>query len=515
MSVYLREMKIPPQQQLDFMCLMNLKAQLIQGTREIKIILGSHGLLSKSLRGGSVLAVGSFIENLLRFIRNIVLARLLAPEAFGIMATVISSVSVLEAITQVGLRQSTIQNRLGSEEGFLNSVWWISSLRGFGLYIIAFVASPFIAAYFNQSDSVSLLRIGFLVILLNGLISPRVHILERELRFRSWVILMQGSGIIGVMAAIVAALSLGNVWALLLGFMAEASLRVIVSFIICPIKPQLRLDKKYTIEIMQFSRRLFGLPLLMMLYAQADIFIIGKLLSIHQLGTYVLVKGLAEMPSEFFSKIVHPITLPVFASMQDDRNLLATALFSTTRITGIFTIPFAAFLGLFSEPILKIVYGVEYSRLALPFAILNVSTLILMLGSLIVQMYFAVGQPDIHRTASLIRTGIFLLLIYPATKMFGVIGAASASLIAVSVLMLMQLINSHKIINFNFFVYMSNLLPGLKMSLLIIIPGIFMNIFFDNKGMVFFSIGVVLCLLAWGCGILKTVLHRHDILQTG
>lgn len=471
-------------------------------------MLHAENLLGKSLRGGSILAVGSIAENLLRFARNMILARLLAPEAFGLMATVISSVSVMEALTQVGMRQSTIQNKHGEEEGFLNAAWWISSLRGLTLYMIAFFASPYISAYFGRPDSAHVLRLGFFVLLLNGLISPRVYILEKELQFKKWVILMQGAGISGVIVAIATAFMLKNVWALVLGFISEALLRTILSFIVCPIKPVLKLDKTYMKEIMKFSRRLFGLPLIMMLYAQIDIFVIGKVLSIQQLGIYVLVKSLAEMPMEFYSKIVHPVTLPAFASMQDESSRLMSTLYSVTQITGLMGIPFGAFLFLFAEPILKIVYGYEYSKLALPFGILCITTLIVMISSLIVQVYFAIGLPNMHRTASIVRTTIFLLLIYPATKYFGLTGTAVAALIAIFFLTLTQLIYAHRIINLHVCDYVRSWMPGLKAALIVIIPGVIIKTFFVSAGIGLLLIGLALCLAAWSYGI-----YNSDILK--
>lgn len=473
--------------------------------KKISTLFKSNSLAAKFAKGSSILAIGSFAENILRFARNIILARILAPEAFGLMATVMASVSAMEALTQVGLRQSTIQNKSSANDDYLNAVWWISSLRGIVIYLIAFFASPYISSYFGQPDSAYILRTGFLVFLLNGFISPRIHILEKELRLKKWVILMRGAGIAGVIVAIASSFVLKNVWALLLGFLSEAFLRTILSFILCPIKPTLKLDKFYTAEIMKFSRRIFGLPIIMMLYTQIDIFVIGKLLSVKILGIYVLVKHLAEMPMELFSKIVHPVTLPVFSSMQEEREKLTNTLISVTRITGLFGIPFVAFTFLYGKPILNIAYGPVYSQIAIPFGILSISVMISIISSLIVEMNFAIGQPNLHRTASLVRTIIFLILIYPATKFFGLTGTAFAGLIAMISLILIQLIYARKIVNLNIHEYMQNLLLGAFASLIIIVPSIVIQIFFIIEGYCLLLIGIGLCTAAWLYGITKTL----------
>lgn len=487
----------------------SIKTNFTDIAAKILFAARSEGMFGQSLRGGGFLTIGSFVENLGRFARNIILARLIAPEAFGIMATVIASVAVIEAITQVGLRQSTIQNKNGGEEGFLNAVWWISSLRGLALYLIAFFASPFISSYFGAPDSAYILRTGFLVILFNGLISPRIHLLEKELRFKNWIILMQGAGILGVVIAIVSAFYLENVWSLLLGYIGEAIIRLILSFVFCSIKPKFRISKLYIKDILQFSKKLFGLPFLMMIYAQLDIYVIGRVLTLKELGMYVLVRSLSDMPSTFFAKIVEPIVLPVFSKMQDDFDKLRNTLFIITEISGSFLIPFIAFMICFAQSILRIIYGSDYVLLTVPFAIMNVAVLILMMASLIVQTYFAVGLPNIHRNASIVRTLVFVILIYPATKYYGLTGTAIASLCAMSLLITIQIYYARKLFNFSPRQYIMNWIPGIKSSIIVIIPGIATNLLFDVQGISFLVLGIILCLVAWAYSIISIIMCHH------
>lgn len=468
-------------------------------------------LLGRSLRGGGFLAAGSFLENGGRFIRNIILARLLVPEAFGIMATITASVAVIEAITQIGLRQSTIQNKNSTEIGFINAVWWISSLRGFVLYAIAFFTAPHIATYFNQPDATNVLRIGFLVVLLNGLISPRVYLLEKELRFKKWVILMQGAAISGVILAIVASFYLRSVWGLVLGYLSESFLRLILSFIFCPMMPAFKISREHAGSVIQFSKKMFGLPFLMMVYAQLDIYVIGKVLTLNALGMYVLVRSIADMPSTFFSKIVDPIILPVFSKLQDDILKIKIILFQTTEYAGYFLIPLACFFIFFSTPLLSLVYGVEYVALALPFAIMNITVLMLMMFSMIVQTYFALGQPNIHRNASFVRTLTFVILIYPFTKYFGLTGTALAALISMIILKFIQLIYAKHLLKFTTREYASRWLPGLLSALIIIIPGSLLNILFDMQDIKFFLIGGALCLSSWSYSAFRIMsINRHS-----
>ena len=245
---------------------------------DIRLLVNSQNLLSRGIRAGSILTLGSLAENILRFIRNIILTRLLAPDAFGLMATVMASVVVVEVFSEVGLKQSVIQNKRGAEESFLNIIWWISSLRGVILYIIGYFIAPFICDFYEKPELLLLIRVGFLSILFNGFLSPRVHVLEKEMRFKKWVILMQGSGVLGVLIAIVLAFYLQNVWALVFGYIAESFVRCALSYLFVPIKPQWNLNRVFLQDILTFSKRMFGLPILTMLFLQTDVFVIGKVL---------------------------------------------------------------------------------------------------------------------------------------------------------------------------------------------------------------------------------------------
>ena len=471
----------------------------------IKQLLNSQNLLGRSVRAGSILTLGSLAENILRFIRNIILSRLLAPEAFGLMATVLASVAVVEVFTEVGLKQSVIQNKKGAEASFLNIIWWISSLRGIALYVISFFIAPLICAFYGKPELLSLIRIGFLSILFNGFLCPKVHVLEKEMRFTKWVILMQGSAVLGVLVAIFLAFYLQNVWALVFGYVTEYSSRCILSYFFFPIKPKLVFNSVFLHEIMTFSKRMFGLPILTMLFLQADIFVIGKVLSLGQLGIYTLSRSLSEMPVIFLSKVIQPILFSTLSLKQDDKKSMRNTLLKLTRWTTIFGLPFIAFLVVFSTPILSILYGSQYAIAAASFSILCVYNLILLCSSFIVNMYFAIGKPDIHRIALFARTALLLLVIYPAAKNIGLIGVAFSILITMCLSLTIHIIYLKRLFSISYFEYLDSWKEGAVLSLVVIIPGIFLKILIGPYFITIILLGIVLCLVSWGLGIKKVI----------
>src|SRR5664280_882548 len=405
---------------------------------KLRTLFKSDSLHGKILQSGGVLTIGSFAENLLRFIRNIILARLLAPDAFGLMATIMAIVAAAEAFTEVGLVQSIIQNKKGSDKEFLNVIWWVSTFRGIILYSIVFFTAPFIADFLNKPEATLILRIALIVILFRGLISPKIYLLQKELNFTKWVILTQSASALGIVSAIISAFYLRNVWALVLGYVAEAFLIFIFSYVFYPHIPELQINRSHAKNIMIFSRKVFGLPILMVLYNQADNFVIGKVLSLSTLGLYYLARSLSDMSTTIFSKI-SAVFLPAFSLIQDDKEKLKNYLLKLTEIVATFGLPFFTFLIVYASPILTFVYSPEVSTIAIPFRICCIFSFLYLLSVLIMNVAFATGNPDKFRQASLVRTIVFLILLYPATKYFGLIGAALSALFSMCLALIVQI----------------------------------------------------------------------------
>ena len=476
----------------------------------LKLLRHSESLLGRSVRSGGILAAGSLSENLLRFIRNIILARLLAPEAFGLMATIMATVSAAEAFTEVGLTQSIIQNKEGADKEFLNVIWWFSAFRAVMLYMIAFFAAPFIADFLNKPEATLILRIALIVILLRGLTSPNIFLLQKELKFSKWVIFTQSASIFGILTAIISAFYLRNVWALVLGYVTEAFLIFLFSYIFYPLIPKLQINLSHAKNIMSFSRKVFGLPILMVLYTQMDNFVIGKVLSLSTLGLYSLAKDLADMPNKIFAKI-SPVFLPTFSLMQDDKENLKITLLKLTEIVATFVLPFFTFFIVFSRPLLTLIYSPEYSKVAIPFSIICVFIFLYILSILIMNVVFATGNPDKFRTASLVRTIIFLIILYPATKYFGLIGAALSALFSMSLAIIIQIRYLKSLLNINVLEYSGCFAKGIKYSLIVLIPGIVVTTFGPLQKLSAVALGGFFCIIAWCFGIATLSRYKNEV----
>jgi O-antigen/teichoic acid export membrane protein len=478
---------------------------------KFRTLFKSDSLRGRILQGGGVLTIGSFAENLLRFIRNIILARLLAPDAFGLMATIMAIAAAAEAFAEVGLTQSIIQNKKGADKEFLNVIWWFSTFRGTFLYIIVFFAAPFIADFLNKPEATLILRIALIVILLRGLISPKIYLLQKELKFTRWVLLTQSASILGIVAAITSAFYLRNVWALVLGYVAETFLIFLFSYIFYPHIPKLQINLSHAKDIMSFSRKVFGLPILMVLYSQVDNFVIGKVISLSTLGLYYLARSLSNMSTTIFSKI-SAVFLPAFSLIQDDKVKLKKSLLQLTEIIATLGLPFLTFLIVYARPILTLIYSPELNTIAIPFSICCIFSFLYLLSVLIMNVAFATGNPDQFRQASLVRTIVFLILLYPATKYFGLIGAALSALFSMCLAIIIQIRYLKILLNINVLEYSGFFVKGIKYSLIVLIPGIVVTTFVPLHKLSAVALGAFFCIMAWCFGLVNLIRYKKELI---
>lgn len=470
-------------------------------------------LKARCARSGVVLGVGVTVAKGLAFSSKVVLARLLVPQELGLMVLVLSITSLFQVLTEIGIKQSVIQNKNGAQSEYLNMAWWFQSLRGVGLYVVAFFVAPFLCQFYfanrpevlavhTTEELLAIVRVAFLAIPFWGFISPRVYVLEKEFRFGKKVVLTQGSTVIGAIVTIVLAIVMRDVWALVIGFASMGLVECLLSYILCPFRPRLSFDWESFQHIYRFARGVFGLPVLTYVAFNIDVLVAGKLIAADLLGMYGWAFILARMPRELFARIVSPILLPAFSEKQDDKEALRRAVLKITRVTALFAIPLVALAIICSKTVLSLVYGEQYSAVAVPFSLLCVYALLLIIGTILGNLFFGIGQPAKHRAFVGIRVAILIALIYPAIKSFGLTGAAAVVLLASTVALCVQVVIMRKEIGLNIYDYAISWVPGLALAIPVLAVVVVVRGFTPDSPMVHLIIGALSCIIVCGLGLL-------------
>jgi len=458
--------------------------------------LRGNNLKARSSRGALTLATGTGFERVLRLVRNMILARLLAPEHFGLMALVMATSQLVEILTEVGIRQAVVQYKDATSSDYLNVAWWFNAARGVAMYVVGWLAAPLLAGFYQEPEFTSLLRVAFLVVLFHGLTSPGLFVLEKQLKFARVVVVRQGSGLIGTLLSLVLVIYYPNVWSLVIGFVATAFFGWFGSFLVYPFWPKLRFERQVAAALFRFSKGMVGLPVLTYIYMQADIFALGRIVGSEGLGYYSLTLTLAMVPQMLFSQIVQPMILPVFAEMQDDKGRMRENLLRMTKLLFLFGLPMVVCLGIFAEPILSIVYGERYGQVHGVFAVLSLYMLLYAANIFIASVYWALGRPEIYRPFAVLQVALIVLCIYPAVSWAGVTGAACARLAALSLSTVVQLLILRKVLDLPIYRYLETTGGGLLLAAIAALPAMMWRWWIDSPWLEVLGV-MVLCGLAW------------------
>lgn len=425
---------------------------------------------AKVMRGGQILAAGTVVDRLARLGRNMLLARIIVPDDFALMALTLAVIALFGAITEVGVAQAVIQNERGDTREFLNVAWWFGLIRGLIVAGMALLLAAPIARFYHNPELEPLLLVAPAIVLFQGLTSPRVYALQRQFRFGATLWTTQGAGLLGTMVTITLGVLWQNVWALVLGAVFEAFARFVLSFILCPVRPRFRWDARSTRELWAFSKGMAGLPVMALLILEADKFVLGRVVSDEQLGYYVLAIGLAGFPLTLFSKVVQPLIVPILANFQHDHAGMRSQLLGLTRLVWLFGLPLTAVMAIASSPLLTMFYGPAFTVASAAFGIYSAFTITYMASMVSFSVYLAIARPALQRRFTVVRAVLVLAGLYPMSLWLGIEGAALTMLLAMLGAMLVQLFNLRRTIGLRVTEYLATLRGGALAAVIVGIP---------------------------------------------
>jgi PST family polysaccharide transporter/lipopolysaccharide exporter len=347
------------------------------------------------------------------------------------MAIVMSSSSIVGSLSDVGLRVSVIRNPRGREPAYLNAAWWLAMGRGLGVYAICFVMAPWVARFYGNLEISALLRVALLSIVLEGAMSPRSCLPQKDMKFGRWAAISNGGAVCGVILTVILSFVLPAVWALAIGYCSENAFRCFLSYILCPGLPSFGWDGDAVRDLLSYSRGAYGLSFLNLIFTRTDIFVLGKLYSPTALGLYSMAVYLVQTPTGFIQNMVASALLPAFAHVQDDHQRVNRVLLEATSWLIVLGLPVVVVIWLYAPSLLAVTYGARYLKSAGPLAVAAAVAFLSILNGNITCAFSAMGRPALHRRAVAASAVIMIVAIYPACKILGVVGAQIAALLAI------------------------------------------------------------------------------------
>jgi lipopolysaccharide exporter len=386
-------------------------------------------LKKKAIRSGFWVFFTRVLARIFSFLRLVVLARLLAPDDFGLMGVALLSLATLETFSEPGLDYALIQKKK-EIKGYLNPAWTFLVLRGSFLFLLLFGTAPYLAAFFRAPEATWILRLISFSILVQGMVNTGLVYFRKNLEFNKQFLYELSGTLADFLVAISLALWLRSVWALAFGYLTGSLARLLASYFLHPWRPRFEWDWGKIKDLFHFSQWVMGSNILVFLIIQGDDLFVGRFLGITALGFYQMAYKIANLPATEISQVIAQVTFPAYSKVQENLERLRRAYSQVFQGVTLSSLLLAGFILVFAQPFTKIILGEKWLPMVPAMRIMALSGLFRAIGAATGAVFYAVGKPKIETRWQLIDLLILVLLIYPLAVKNGITGVALAVLIS-------------------------------------------------------------------------------------
>jgi O-antigen/teichoic acid export membrane protein len=276
-------------------------------------------LSSRLMRGAGQTALGFVAAQALRFGSNLILARLLFPEAFGLMALVTVILVGAVMMSDAGIGQSIRQSPRGDDPAFLDTAWTMQVVRGLGLWaVIAALGWP-ASQFFSAPELLWMLPVAGVTLFFAGLEPMKAELAYRHLAISKVTIAELSSQIIGLSVMIALAAKTGSVWSLVAGMVVSSACKTTLFWISLPgPKSWFAWESRAAAELYRFGVWIFMSSAFGFLLAQGDKAILGRFLTRGDLGIYNIAYFLASAPMLLAGALTSALLLPAYRIAGED-----------------------------------------------------------------------------------------------------------------------------------------------------------------------------------------------------
>jgi teichuronic acid exporter len=394
-------------------------------------------LRSKVLSGLFWVGAARLLTQAFTWAITIVVIRLLHPSDYGLLAMAMLFGSFLVMLAEAGLRAALVQAP-HLDELKLRRVFGAVILIAFGLFLVQLLAAPAIAHFFEEDRLVAIIRVLSVQFLLMIFAIIPNALLARRLDFKGSSLIAFGAAACGSVSTLLLALSGHGVWALVLGNLAAALFSTVLINFLAPFFKRPDFSFRDMREFFVFSGQVTAAVILRFLYAQADIFIAGKVLGKELLGLYSVSMHLASLPVQRISAAVNQVAYPVFAHAQHRLSEVPAYILKGVRLLSFFSFPVMWGLSSISGEIVSVLLGPKWQEAAVPLQLVPLVMPLTMLSPFLNTAFQAIGRPGVV-LANVFTAFLLMPLAFWLGIQWGLFGLSMAWLLCFPLVFLINL----------------------------------------------------------------------------
>lgn len=330
----------------------------------IRRVLKSEGLFARALRGSAWTGSGHILSQFIRLASNLVLTRLLFPEAFGLMSLVTVLMVGVAMLSDVGIGLSVSQSKRGDDPTFLDTAWTMQVIRGVVIFALILLMAWPVGQFYGEPELSYLIPVAGIWVLISGFNPIRLETAGRHLLLGRVVLLDLISQIASIVVTIVCALIYPSVWSLVIGLILGAVIRLCLALVMIPGEgSRFRLDPSSAREILNFGKWIIPSTAFGYMLGQGDRLVLAAYISLEMLGIYNIGQFLAAAPLVLSVTIVGKVLLPVYRDYAERPSKQSAYRLRLMRLglTG-GTMTMLAVMALIAQPLVTLLYDGRYAQ---------------------------------------------------------------------------------------------------------------------------------------------------------
>jgi O-antigen/teichoic acid export membrane protein len=387
----------------------------------------SSQLNEKLFTGAAWMLLTRGLIKSLGLVSSIVLARLLAPSDFGLIAIAMSFYAFILLFGSVGFNSALVQKSDASDHDF-DVVWTIGVVFGAIAACVFVLSANSIAQYFNDERLTPVVYSIAILFLLNGFVNTAVVKFQKELNFKRELKFQLIPKLISFFSTLFLAYILKNYWALVWGMLIHQLMITVTSYLMTHYKPSFRVTGAG--QLFKFSKWIMLNQFFYYINNRSMDLIVGKLISTRATGIYSISLEIASIP---VTEVVAPINkaaYPAYAKAQKDLLKLQELFLQTIGLIAFFSVPAVMGLSLIADIFVPVVLGDKWKDAIPIIQYVGISSLFLGLSSNAGYLLIAIGKPHLSTLNGFIRTLLLMSSAIIMISYYGLEGAAMGMILS-------------------------------------------------------------------------------------
>ena len=309
--------------------------------------------IGRTFKGVSWSAVERFSVQMVQFVLSVVLARLLMPEAYGVIALALVILHILQTINEVGFG-AALMHKLDRDELDFSSVFIMNMVLGVGLYVILFFTAPLLERLLAVEGLSSVTRwIGLNLIITSFVVVQRTKLfiaVDFKTMAKASLYGVMVSGVIGVVYAYLG----GGVMALVVQSLLNNLIITLIIWMQSKWRPMFKFSWERFVSLFRFAYKLIIARFVNTAFNEVYSALVGAFYAPAQLGLYNRAKSFETMSSNNITQVVQRVAVPIFCEKQNDFTDLGNSLMSFIRNTSFIVFPLLGGMAALADPLIRV-----------------------------------------------------------------------------------------------------------------------------------------------------------------